>query len=86
VAARTGLPLPVTPDELRAAQQWWTYRTKKAQKQLGFKARPHEETLEDTVRWQLERLGDRVDRASNLDLPLAVLGRTARFADRVLGR
>jgi dihydroflavonol-4-reductase len=84
--ARTGLPIPVTPDELRAVQQWWTYRTRKAQKELGFKARPHEETLEDTVRWQLERLGDRVDRASNLDLPLAVLGRTARFVDRMLGR
>lgn len=85
-AARAGVPIPVTVDELRSAQQWWTYRTTKAKKQLGFKARPHEETLEDTVRWQLERLGDRVERAGALDVPLAALGRAARLADRVLGR
>ena len=30
--------------------------------ELGFKARPHEETLEDAVRWQLRRLGDRAAR------------------------
>ncbi|HYU61443.1 MAG TPA: NAD-dependent epimerase/dehydratase family protein [Solirubrobacterales bacterium] len=85
-AVRAGIPIPVTPDELRSVQQWWTYRTKKAQKALGFRARPHEETLEDTVRWQLERLGDRVERARRLDLPLAALGRSARLADRLLGR
>lgn len=85
-AARAGLPIPVTVDELRSAQQWWTYRTTKAQKKLGFKARPHEETLEDTVAWQLGRLGDRVERAGALDVPLAALGRAARLADRVLGR
>jgi dihydroflavonol-4-reductase len=85
-AARAGLPLPVTPDELKAVQQWWVYRTKKAQRELGFEARPHEETLEDAVNWQLERLGTRVDDASRFDVPLAILGRTARFAGRVLGR
>jgi dihydroflavonol-4-reductase len=85
-AARAGLPLPVALDELKAASQWWTYRTKKAQKELGFVARPHEETLEDAVNWQLERLGSRVDAARRLDLPLSVLGRSARLAGRVLGR
>jgi len=83
---RAGLPLPVTADELKAVQQWWVYRTAKAERELGFKARPHEETLEDTVEWQLERLGPRFDDASRFDLPLAMLGRTARFADRMLGR
>ena len=34
--------------------QWWTYRNDKAVDELGFEPRPHEETLEDTVRWQLE--------------------------------
>ena len=85
-ATRAGLPLPVTADELRAVQQWWVYKTKKAQRELGFKARPHEETLEDAVNWQLERLGPRFDEASRLDPALAILGRTARLADRVLGR
>ena len=85
-ARRAGLPLPITVDELRSAQQWWTYRTRKAQKALGFKARPHEETLEDTVRWQLERLGDRFERAGVLDMPLSALGRGGRLLDRVIGR
>ena len=43
-----------------SAAQWWTYRSTKAKKELGFKPRPHEETLEDAVDWQMDRLGDRV--------------------------
>jgi dihydroflavonol-4-reductase len=53
---RTGLPLPVSEDELRSATLWWTYRNDKAKRELGFKPRPHEQTLEDTVRWQLEHM------------------------------
>ena len=85
-ATRAGLPLPVNPEELRAAQQSWFVSTRKAERELGFKARPHEETLEDAVTWQLESLGARFDEASRFDMPLAVLGRTARFTDRMLGR
>jgi hypothetical protein len=76
----------VNPEELRAARQSWFVSTRKAERELGFKARPHEETLEDAVSWQLESLGARFDDASRFDMPLAVLGRTARLADRVLGR
>ena len=47
------------PDEVRSACQWWTYRNTKARRELGFEPRPHEETLEDAVRWQMEQLGDR---------------------------
>ena len=39
--------------------QWWTYRNDKAVRELGFAPRPHEETLEETVAWQLEQLGPR---------------------------
>jgi dihydroflavonol-4-reductase len=85
-AARTRLPIPVSPDELKSGLQWWTYRTTKAKRELGFKARPHEETLEDTVRWQLEQLGDRVERARPLDTPLAFIGSAARVAGRLLGQ
>ena len=60
--ARAGLPLPVSPDEVRSATLWWTYRNTKARRELGFEPRPHEETLEDAVRWQMEQLGDRVGR------------------------
>ena len=37
---------------------WWTYRNTKARTELGFQPRPHEETLEDAVRWQSDVLGD----------------------------
>jgi dihydroflavonol-4-reductase len=57
--ARAGLPLPAAPDEVRSGMQWWTYRNDKAVRELGFAPRPHEETLEDTVAWQLEQLGPR---------------------------
>jgi dihydroflavonol-4-reductase len=85
-AARARLPVPVSSDELRSGLQWWTYRTTKAKRELGFAPRPHEETLEDTVRFQLELLGDRVERARPLDAPLAAVGRAVRLADRLLGR
>ena len=47
---------------MRAATQWWTYRSTKARRELGWKARPHEETLEATVAWHLEREHDRIAR------------------------
>jgi dihydroflavonol-4-reductase len=53
---------PLTPLEVRAAGQWWTYRSTKATRELGWKARPHEETLEATVAWHLEREQERIAR------------------------
>jgi dihydroflavonol-4-reductase len=58
---RAGLPAPATADEVRSGMQWWTYRNDKAVDELGFAPRPHEETLEDTVAWQLKRLGKRAE-------------------------
>src|SRR5690606_38432029 len=51
---RLGVRLPSAPDEVRSAMQWWTYKSTKARRELGFKPRPHEETLVDAVRWQTE--------------------------------
>ena len=53
---------PLSPSEVTAASHWWTYRTGKARRELGWKARPHEETLEATVSWHLEREHDRIAR------------------------
>ena len=53
--ARVGLRPPSPPEEILSASQWWTYRNTKARRELGFAPRPHEETLEDAVRWQLAR-------------------------------
>jgi dihydroflavonol-4-reductase len=55
-------PWPLTPLEVRAAGQRWTYRSAKARRELGWKARPHEETLEATVSWHLEREHERIAR------------------------
>ena len=54
--------LPVSAGEVRSAALWWTYKNTKAKRELGFSPRPHEETLEDAVAWQADRLGDRVAR------------------------
>ena len=50
------------PSEVLAATQWWTYSSAKAKRELGWKARPHEETLEATVQWHMEREHDRIKR------------------------
>jgi dihydroflavonol-4-reductase len=54
---------PLTPAEVRAASQSWTYRSTKARRELGWRARPHEETLEATVSWHLEREHARIARS-----------------------
>ncbi|OLE37860.1 MAG: hypothetical protein AUG48_03350 [Actinobacteria bacterium 13_1_20CM_3_68_9] len=84
--ARAGLPLPVSPDEVRSAALWWTYRNTKARRKLGFEPRPHEETLEDAVRWQMEQLGDRVRTERGLqETALAALAPLLRLGGRVFG-
>jgi dihydroflavonol-4-reductase len=60
--ASAGRAWPLTPLEVRAASQWWTYRSTRARRDLGWTARPHEETLEATVAWHLEREQDRIVR------------------------
>ena len=57
-----GRAWPLTPSEVRAAGNRWTYRSTKAQRVLGWRARPHEETLEATVAWHLEREHERITR------------------------
>ena len=84
---RAGLPMPVSPDELRSATQWWTYRNVKARRKLGFEPRPHEETLEDAVRWQMSELGERMRGGRGpQEAALAVLAPLLRLGERVLDR
>jgi dihydroflavonol-4-reductase len=83
---RAGLPAPVSSDEVRSGMQWWTFRNDKAVEQLGFDPRPHEETLEDTVAWQLEQLGDRANGSAITDTALRGAGMALRIPNRVLGR
>ena len=73
-----GLRLPTSADEVRSGSQWFTYRNDKAREKLGWEPRPHEETLEDTVNWQLEELGKRAEGHRLTDLALRSTGGVLR--------
>jgi dihydroflavonol-4-reductase len=73
-----GIRVPTSSDEVRSGTQWFTYRNDKAREALGWEPRPHEETLEDTVRWQLEELGERVQGHRLTDLALRATGKAYR--------
>jgi dihydroflavonol-4-reductase len=60
-----GLP-PITVNEVKAVSQWWTYSAAKAKRELGWSARSHEETLEATVGYWMEREGDRIRRSPSV--------------------
>jgi dihydroflavonol-4-reductase len=82
--SRARLPLPTAPDEVRSAMLWWTYRNTKAKRELGFKARPHEETLEAAVRWQSDVLGTRVGGDGGPEqMAITALGRALRVGERM---
>ena len=53
----------VSVQEVRLASQWWTYRNTKAKRELGFRTSPHEDTIEATVAWYMNREGDRIARS-----------------------
>jgi dihydroflavonol-4-reductase len=63
VFAAGGRRWPLDTLEVRAASQRWTYSSAKARRELGWSARPHEETLEATVAWHLEREHQRIARS-----------------------
>jgi dihydroflavonol-4-reductase len=77
--ARAPGPTLVTPSEIRAAAHWWTYRSAKARRELGWTTRPHEDTVQDTVRYHEARLGDRLLRTGRRQpLGWRLLGRAMR--------
>jgi len=87
VAERLNLGLGLSVEEVRAASLWWTCTAAKAKRELGFSARPHEETLEATVEATKALLGDHQDaiRAPQ-DAVLDLAGRASRIAGRLLPR
>jgi dihydroflavonol-4-reductase len=46
---------PITQVEVRAAHQWWAYRSTKAKRELGWTPSHHEDTLERTIAWYRDR-------------------------------
>ena len=82
-AARAPGPTPVTPAEVRTAAHWWTYRSAKARRELGWTTRPHEDTVEETVQFHVERLGDRLVRIGRRQpLPWRLVGQAVRVVVR----
>lgn len=49
VGATALVPRPVRADELRAASRWWFYTAAKAERELGFRARPLADTIAATI-------------------------------------
>ena len=80
--ARAPGPTPITPVEVRSAAKWWTYRSTKARRELGWTTRPHEETVEATVNWYREREAGRLARTGTRQ---AFHWRAAGFAVRRIG-
>lgn len=53
INARLGSPLHVLPDPalVEMASHYWDHRSRYAEAELGYRSRPPEETLRDTVQW-----------------------------------
>jgi dihydroflavonol-4-reductase len=84
---RIGLPIPISSDEARSASLWWTYSGAKAKRELGYTSRPHEETLVDAVSWQMEVLGESIDREPGFaERALFTAAAAARAAGRLVPR
>jgi dihydroflavonol-4-reductase len=85
-AAGLGRRAPLAAWEVRASMHWWTYRSTKARRELGWRARPHEETLEATVAWHLDREHDRIARTRRSQpLQYRVAGAALGAVDGALG-
>jgi dihydroflavonol-4-reductase len=78
--------LPTAVDEILSASQWWAYRNTKAKRELGFAPRPHEQTLEDAVAWQLGELGGRRSGPAAESRALRAAGVALRAGSRLVGR
>jgi dihydroflavonol-4-reductase len=90
-AARAAEALPGVPQmtqvEVRAAAQWWAYRSTKAKRELGWKPSHHEDTLESTIAWYRDR-GARglVRPGTEQPLPFRLAGFALRRVDAVADR
>ena len=73
---------------MQLASQWWTYRNTKAKRELGWQPSPHEDTIEATVEWYLEReaTGSRARAARSRSSTSSPRRRSARSAARPVRR
>jgi dihydroflavonol-4-reductase len=77
----------VTTVEVRAASQWWAYRSTKAKRELGWKPSHHEDTLERTIAWYRRVGASRLARpGTRQPIGLRAAGFAVRQADGVVTR
>jgi dihydroflavonol-4-reductase len=85
-AAALGSRAPIAAWQARASSHWWTYHAGKARRELGWRARPHEETLEATVAWHFEREHERIARSRRSQpLQYRLAGAAFGAAEDVIG-
>jgi dihydroflavonol-4-reductase len=78
---------PLTQVEIRLASMWWTVRSTKAKRELGWKPSPHDDTLEATIAWYREREGARLAPAgSRQPVALRLAGLAERQATGIVRR
>ena len=97
VAETLHLPMPIAPEGFVLMAQNWRYSSAKARRELGYRTRPLDKTLKDTIDWYRELIDEGVlDGGRPTPLSLAAVGvrlagRTGvlggvRRAERYLGR
>jgi len=65
----------VTVGEVRAASLWWSFRSTKAKRELGYKPAHHEDTLQNTIDWYREREPARLRKpGTRQPIPLRLVG------------
>ncbi len=84
LAKAASVPTLLTPDLVKTAGLWWTYKVTKAKRELGYKTGDPSLTLQKTIEWYLELSRDGMGRRRRQPLPLKLLGRTIRFNERMM--
>jgi hypothetical protein len=94
-AEAAGLPSPISAEGLVLMAQNWRYSSRKARRELGYRARGLERTLTDTIDWYRELIdsgalgGGRVSALSLAAMRMADRTgalRVLRAAERYVGR
>jgi len=66
---------PITVGEVRAASLWWSFRSTKAKRELGYRPAHHEDTLQNTIDWYREREPARLRKpGTRQPIPLRLVG------------
>jgi dihydroflavonol-4-reductase len=86
IEAMPGIPA-ITVVEVRAASQWWAFRSTKAKRELGWAPSHHEDTLERTIAWYRDRGTNGLVRpGTGQPFALRMAGFAVRRADAVVDR